>query len=308
MRTEPEIMTYRDLFDILVHSVAGLPDQLQEARVSECIDIAIRGVVHEREWKYFREQGRIQLAAPQTGEISTYTATTPTQALPVGGYIDLVGETWPAWAAQGRVRFDAIDVEYIAYSRASDTKLYLAEGHAPDTTVEVTAGDGYTIYRTVYPLPGDMVKLLGTFHDEGNWWGSYYLMPDEWLGWTRQHPLAEGGQFKFTIMGDPNYLGQMALVTYGWPEEAQTLDFMYQRRERPVAFRGIVASEGATGYTLSGSSETNPTTGKSQLTHQYRFRARPPIWLPVFGHTASLPSFLRNTTSLTPQSPTTKCT
>jgi hypothetical protein len=267
VRSEPELVTYRDIVDILAHSVGGLGDHRQHARVLEAVGIAIRDVVGERDWHYYLEHGRVTINAPQEGTIdgtTGVTVRTPTKALPYGASVDLDqagSDTWPSWAAQGRIRFGDSDIEYIVGERTTDYRIYTTDGHSPTTADAISLGDTYNIYQTVYPLPGDLVKIVGSMHDENNWWSSCYVSPDEWLARSRHVAAEESGPFRWTIGGDPNYLGNLAMLIEGWPDAEKSLDFMYSRRERPMRHSGTSGREGEKdGVTATGTSGSTTVT------------------------------------------------
>lgn len=240
MAVAPVLWTYSDALEYLVAQVDGLASEREQLRARAAVVNAYQEIAQEHEWRYFRQHGRIKLNAAQTGTITSAVLITPSADLPVGLRVNLSGvgdDIWPSWAASGRILFDGDSVEYTVHSRVSDSMIYLDEDLSPSTAP--AASTGYTLFQTVYPISGD-VRKISEINDEDGWWSAAYVSPEEWLSWTRYYQGAKSSSlFRWTIMGDSDNYGQMAIYTTGYSTVAETIDFIAHRSPRPLRVAGV---------------------------------------------------------------------
>jgi hypothetical protein len=223
-------MTYRDAIDHVIDLAHGLPEEADQRMARSIVQDAYRDVGSDRRWRYLQKHDRITLDAAYTTGTVTYDHT--------GGSVEreltLATGTWPDWARYGRISIAGYDPVYKISERESDTVVQLDTNFNPGA--DITDATAYTLFRSVYHLPADLV-WLDEIHDENGQWSSGYIVPDEWLRLERRS-LRAGRPFSWTVIGAPDNLAQMAVCTYGYASASTTLDFLYTRRPRPIRFDG----------------------------------------------------------------------
>ncbi len=221
----PTLLTYRDMIEHLVGYVDGLGQEAEQNRARQAVQAAYRELGLEHSWHYLSKHDRISVSAQYTTGTVAYTSSTRT--------LTGSGTTFPTWARYGRLLFSGDTVLYKIAERTDGTTLTLESAFAP--AADVAAGTSYTLYRSVYPLPGDFWRLEEV-HDE-TVWGNGFVVPSEWVRLERQVARA-GRPFVWTIMGHPDLFGSMALCFYGRIASAQTFDFIYQTQPRRLKYDG----------------------------------------------------------------------
>lgn len=233
----PDLLTYLDVYEHLVSQLEAPAQDRNAVRARHAVQDALRETVLYRDWRYYRTWDRINLVAPY--ETGTVTASEGATA------VTLADGTPPSWAPNGHLII-ADDVRVYPVVSVSGSTLNL-DPSFPIQTAAVAAT--YTLFRTVYPFPADLVRLTD-LNDEDGCWGPSYVTPDEWLSLMRRSEQPQGGPFSWTLMGDPRKYGAMAVHLWGYPSEASTLDFIYQRRARPLHY--LNESAGTVTATTSG--------------------------------------------------------
>ncbi len=194
-------------------------------QIRRAILSAYREIANAHRWTYLYSQGRVNLVGPYNTGTVEFDFT--------GGSIErkltLSGGTWPTWALYGTVVIGAVSYEVAA--RVSDTVLQLAIGTNPGA--DVAAGTEYTLYRDTYTLPSDFV-MSDEMVLEHYWTGMEYVHPSQWLQAHRFHTITASIPYIFTIRGDPNTFGCMAVSFYPTAASPQTIDFIYERRPRAL--------------------------------------------------------------------------
>jgi len=163
--------------------------------------------------------------------------------------------TVPTWARYGTLQIDGYDALYKVAEYKNTTTFTLDSLFNPGADVD--AGTEFTLFRSVYPLPD--VHRLHQISDESGWWRGRYVTPDEWLARER-HLTSAGGPFFWTITGASDLFGAMAVRLAGYPDEAETLDFICCRKPRRLFIDGIqgawtdgtVTSASGTAVAISG--------------------------------------------------------
>lgn len=213
---------------------------------------ALRELSNAHEWTYYKATGRITTSASyNTGTVVfDYTGGTYERQL------TLTGGTWPEWIADGVVVINTIPYE--VSERKSDTVIVLSKSSNPGEDVASTS---FTCYRDTYPLPIDFQALDRALNLQ-RIFEMQYVTPRDWLTtqrWLRTPNMV----WYYTIIGDQNYQGAMAMKFAGAPSSVETIDFVYKRRPRPMRYH-----EEKTG-TVSVSSGSSTVTGAGTAFSQF---------------------------------------
>lgn len=249
--SEPIIHTYRDAIERLTIWAGALASQSEQDLARAAVQTAYREIYQFKKWAYFARVRRIAVSAPYTTGTATFDLT--------GGsserLVTLAGGTWPSWAAAGRIQFDGDSNVYRVASRLGDSTITLDSEFCP--TADISTGVAYHLDRTVYNLPANC-RSIERFHDESKTWQTSYVSPAEYLDLERNLDLS-GKPWYWTIMGNPDEYGTMAVHLANRPASAETLDFLCYVAPRPLVFDGygMYSSQGS--HTL----ETAPAAGAS---------------------------------------------
>lgn len=241
----PVLTTYRDCIDHAVDFLGGSPDEKNQRAIRSAIQSAYRDLIQKRSWTYYFAHYRVSLvAAYSTGTIA-YTSSTRT--------LTLTGGTWPTWAIYGHVVID--NVVHRVQTRSSSTVLILEPIACP--SADISAGETYVIFRSIYTLPADFRTLCKPLIEDGAGFCSY-VTPEEWNRLERHVPTSGTPRY-FTVMGDPNLVGSFAIHVYPYPDTAQSFDILYQREARPLVRTGYTVAD--TTGTVSATAATATVTG-----------------------------------------------
>ena len=243
--TNQYVLTYRDILDQMVDSQGGAPDALDDRVLRRAMVEAYRQLTSDHDWTYLHREGQIITQEPYSTGTITYTNSTRSLTLASG--------TWPTWAALGKVRIG--NTVSIVDSRTSDSVIVLDPQVNPGE--DVAAGTSYTLFKSEYALPVDFVKMTEVLQ-EASWWGARYISPEQFILLER-YGSGVGTPQAWTILGDSNYYGALAVALYPAPDATNTLKFLYYRRPRPLKFDGYSAA--AADGTVAVSSTTVTGTG-----------------------------------------------
>lgn len=220
------LTTYQD---IVAHLMSYMRDNnATNARpfAKRAVADALREMANIHRWNYYRTVGRLSTSASYPTGTVAYTHTG-------GAYerqLTLSDGTFPLWIADGCVIIDT--VPYDVSERKSDTVVTLSALSNPGA--DVASGTSYTAYRDTYPTPVDFVdieRVLVLDRDTE----LCYVSPSDWLSYQRYYSQPTNVWY-YTIMGDPNYQGSMSFRLAGAPSSAETIDFIYRRRPRPLRY------------------------------------------------------------------------
>lgn len=225
-----------------------MPQEAESARAREAIQAAYSDLALDYPWRYLARHDRIIVEAEYDTGTVDYVASTRT--------LTLTGGTWPDWARYGRILIGTDTVLYKMAERTSDTVATLETNFAPASDA---SSQTYTLYRGVYPLPGDFRSLIEVLDEQV--WRTSYVEPDEWMRLERHVPRS-GWPFLWTLMGAPDLFGSMALCFYGQVDTAQTFDFIYQRQPRRLKYDGYA-------YYSSQGTNTLSSAAKGATTAQF---------------------------------------
>lgn len=240
-----QLYTYKDAVDHALQYLGADVTTQSRADARAAVLKALNNLSKAHPWSYFYDRARINTVAP-------YSTGTVTFDLTGGTYerqLSLSGGSWPTWATYGNVVIGEVVYEVAEY--ISTSILTLAANNCP--AEDVAAGTSYRLYRDTYNLPVGFVscdRMLNTSN------GGYlsYVHPREWL--ERQRiSLTTGQPTGWTLTGDPNYAGLLAVRFVPAPDAAYAFDALYQRQPRP-----LYIEEFKTG-TVSVSSGTGTVTG-----------------------------------------------
>ena len=185
---------------------------------------AYRELSHAHRWSYYQSRGRIQTVAHYTTGTVAYDHTGGTYER----MLTLTDGVWPSWAARGAVLVE--QVVYLVAERKSDTVLTLNIDSNPG--LDIAAGTEYTIYQDTYVLKHDFLEMEQIYEAKRTFWLEYGE-PGEWMG-LQTARLGPASPRMYCIQGHPDYYGCMALFLWPPPDNIYYLDFVYQRRPRPL--------------------------------------------------------------------------
>jgi hypothetical protein len=115
----------------------------------------------------------------------------------------------------------------------------------------------YTLYQDDYLLPEDFIKQ-DTAIFEGNFGGLTYSDPTDQL-WFQRFQYSSGTPRFYSIRGNRLYLGRLCVGFHPYPAIEKTIDFMYQRRSRPLRWENVsagVVTLNANSLTVTGAGTT----------------------------------------------------
>lgn len=248
----PFLASYQDLLDELCVATGGGATSPEQRDVRMACQRAYTHLGDIHNWLFYKRAYRIFMSAPYSTGTVSFDLT--------GGanerQLTLSGGTWPTWARQGKVIIS--DVVYDVAERVSDTILTLDPVLNPGADVASTS---YTLMRTTYAMPFDF-KGMYSPQDEDQIRAAY-ISPVAWHDLERSLPT-QTDTFFWTVMPSPDAYATWVLRTWGYPSTAESLDFMYQGRPRPIKRTGYETSSRAGTVTLT--TNTSVTGNSSAFT------------------------------------------
>ena len=241
-----ELMTYDDLIGHLTDFLGANPTSDARRDARRAIASALRTLPNEHSWSYLTQQGRVTLVGAITSGTISYDHT-------AGGRERLVtfdSPVVPEWATYGVLVIADVMYEVAEFINTSSLTLSINSNPGAD----ISAGTSATLFRDTYPMPADFISADQMFSQDA-WRRLEYVHPREWLLAHRFNLTSSGTPFLYTIVGDPNYQGAMAVRFYPFPDTTNTVDFMYKRRSRPLRVEAVQAgtvSVTAASSTVSG--------------------------------------------------------
>lgn len=227
MADTPYILTYCDLIDRLQDFMGGNSGAGSFRTVRASIQDAIRDVTAAHKWNYWTGSRRIRYDAAQSSSTITYDHTG-------GAYermITIAAGTWPTNAIYGEITI--ADVTYQIEDRKSNTVITLLESDNPGA--DIASGTSYQWTRRVYPFPSNFLRILSW--ESENELSISHVTPSELLA-HRSFRRSAGTPELFTIRGDENLIGSLALELSPPPLSADSLEILYERRPRPLRIDG----------------------------------------------------------------------
>lgn len=251
----PVLHTYRDVLEHLQDYTGGLPQEVETRRGRGVIQEAYRDIAAFHKWKYFRAQRRVLLnESYATGTVAYDHTGGASERL-----VTLTDGTFPDWARYGTMLIGSSNAVYKVATRESNTTATLDESLNPGQ--DIAAGATFTIYRSRYPLPNDIIHLWAV-NDENGWWSNGWVAPDDWMQLERHDSTSDASGFHWTIMGDPDNYGSLSLFVWPYPnDDYLTLDYICTRRPRRLVYDGYsLYSSSTSGQTISTFSAAATTT------------------------------------------------
>lgn len=250
------LTTYKDEIDHLTDYLGASVSSEGLRNTRRAIQSAYRIFATAARWHYFYSRGRIVTVSPQTTGTIAYDHTGGTYER----MVTLTGASWPSWAGFGGLIID--NIPYFIATRKSSSIVTLSINSNPGD--DVAAGTSYTLFRDTFPLPSD---FLASDEFVNLNFGPYpmYCHPTEILLQARlQNTPATPRHFTFT--GDPHAMGTLAVRFFPMPDNVYKMDFIYQRRPRPLLVEdyntGTVAvSAPSTTVTGTGTTWTSSMIG-----------------------------------------------
>lgn len=249
----PFLLTYSDLLDRVCIATSGGATTPEQRDVRLACHEAYQHVCNWHNWLFYKRAYRVYLAAPVTTGTITYDHT--------GGayerlltFSDALSATVQAWVPYGKIIID--DVIHDVAALKSSTTVTLDSVLNPQA--DVAAGTTYTLYRSVYDMPYDFKGMFDP-QDEDQI-RLAYCRPQDWHELERSVPT-QTQAWRWTVMASPDSYGAWSLRVWGYPDAAQTLDFIYQGRGRPIKLTGY-ETKSYTG-TVAITSGTATVTGTS---------------------------------------------
>jgi hypothetical protein len=234
-----ELLTYADLIDHLLDYLGGATSAHKVRQAKRAIEQGYDNFRNDHQWPYYWQIGRVCTEAPYEAGTVAYDFTGGT----VERQLTLTSGTWPDWAVFGSVLIGS--VFYEVAERTSDTILQLDINRSPKE--DLAAGTSYQLVRDTYTLPSDLVNIDELYTPE-SWHKIDYVHPREYLVAHRYNTSSAATPQFFTVRGSPDYMGSMAISFYPFPDSEQTIDFIYQRRGRPLRIeRAEGVASGSTG-------------------------------------------------------------
>lgn len=225
------LTTYKDIVDHVVDFLGGNPsgNALRDARRATLN--GYRDLTTRHRWTYFYQRGRLNSAAPYQSGTIQYVNATRTVTLTTTD-----GTSFPSWASNGVIAMTSQgaslpgNVLYEVASNPTPTTLILTQQSNPG--IDIPAGTIYVLYQDTYSLPVDCVAIDRMIM-VNNAYSLYYEHPSVWLERQRIYHSPAVPRY-YTIRGNPNYFGSLALSFFPAPDQIYPYDFIYQRRARPL--------------------------------------------------------------------------
>jgi hypothetical protein len=220
----PAIFTYSDAIVALSDwaGFTGSPSPEMLRKVKRSIENSYRALTFKRNWSYYEYRGRINTnPLYNTGTIA-YTNSTRT--------VTLTGGTLPSNTNLCILRVGPVDYPVVNGSANIGAGTFqLSVNNNP--TVDLVAGTAYTLYQDTYPLPVNF-KNMGTLRDCNRSRVLQYIAPNEFVA-SRQIFQPPAIPYRYTLRGDPSYLGIEAISFYPAPDQFYQYEYMGIRQPRP---------------------------------------------------------------------------
>lgn len=240
--------TFADAIERLTLREGGNPISSAQSDMRAAVMEAHERVTEERMWEYLLTEHAIHLSAPYSTGTVVYDHTGGTNE----NEVTLTTGTWPSWAKYGRLKLDGVYSPVLR--RVSDTVITLDADVNPGADVASTSD--WTIYREAYAMPDDF-RAMYNLLTEGQW-AAYYRHPNEWKELERFWETS-GTPYWWTLIGDDDRYSGWTVRVFGYPNTAESLDFLMLRHPRALRYSGFNESVDragtleATGTAVTGS-------------------------------------------------------
>jgi hypothetical protein len=237
---ETALWTFQDLVEHLL-DVFDLSRAGRKLRGAKRAALAgYRSLYRARNWSHSLQKRSLQTTASYGTGTLVYDHTGGTNEREV----TLTGGAWPSDAAFGYVIIS--QVHYEVETRVSDTVLTLSVNSNPAADVAATA---YLWYRDSYPLPINFITAGNIIDVTSVSKVLEYVDPNEFLQ-RKLGYVTTGQPWYYSIFGDHNYFGTMAIGFGQPPATARTYEYMMRGEGNSLRVEkystGTVSTSGTT--------------------------------------------------------------
>jgi hypothetical protein len=268
---EPRTTAY-DLVERLLDFVGSDADDKNYRAVRRAALDSLREVASVHRWTTLRTFGRLMLhgaylgAGVGTVQYQGSSGTYPYQ-------VTLTGDTFPSWASRAYIRIGNVVAK--VDQLISPTVLTLKD---PVFAADLDAGSAFTLYQDTYTLPSDFVFSNDSMA-ETSWGRLSYMTYEAWMGRVR-YGTGVGTPHFWTIAGDPDVPGRLAISVYPAPDADATLDFMYYKRPRQITLfdltTGTASVDGANANLITFSRPVLKASMKGSVVRLAEDQSGPP--------------------------------
>lgn len=246
----PEVFTASDAIAALSDFISGMErGSANHPEMFRALQQAYREVGSYRDWSFLRTNGRVILRAP-------YTTGTITYDLASRG-LTLADGTWPDWTEDGSVR-----ISDVVHDVASVSGLVATLDAVMSPVADIAAGTSYSLFPRWYALPNDLKSMFDVEDEDRTFTSGRYVSPEVMARLIRSG-TETGDVVAWTVRAVPDLIGTMGLFVYPASDEAQTLDFLYNRHPRPLRYSGYAAAETAGTIAVTAAGDTVAGTDTS---------------------------------------------
>lgn len=246
----PEVFTASDAIAALSDFISGMErGNANHPEMFRALQQAYREVGSYRDWSFLRTNGRVILRAP-------YTTGTITYDLASRG-LTLADGTWPDWTEDGSVR-----ISDVVHDVASVSGLVATLDAVMSPVADIAAGTSYSLFPRWYALPNDLKSMFDVEDEDRTFTSGRYVSPEVMARLIRSG-TETGDVVAWTVRAVPDLIGTMGLFVYPASDEAQTLDFLYNRHPRPLRYSGYAAAETAGTIAVTAAGDTVAGTDTS---------------------------------------------
>jgi hypothetical protein len=259
------LTTYKDLIDHTLDWAGANPGGDAQRDARRAVQNAYRDLASRHRWSMYYTRGRLAVSAPySTGTVSYFDSSGP-----VPRQVVLTGGTWPSWAVQGNIVMNNTIYQIATMVDAQNLILSInsnpgpagdANNLLPDSLTGVPTAikntTNWVLTRDTYPLPVDC-QAIDRMILVNFLFSLTYDHPSVWLERQRIYHSPAIPR-TYTIRGDPQYQGALAVSFFPPPDDNLNFDFLYQRRPRRLVKEAI--SAGTASVTLGGLTVTGVGT------------------------------------------------
>lgn len=228
------LLTYQDTIDLMVEFATAHGAEARHMVIRRAILDAYAEIGAAHRWNSLFRTDRVITYPRQTTGTVAYVHTGGTYER----QLTLTGGTWPAWAADGAVRFGSSDLVCDIEERKSDTVVTLNATMNPGQDV---ASCDYSLYQRWLWLPADFRSFTVPMGEESCRFGREISLTDM-LAMDRYNS-STGDILYHTIAEVPDVFGRKALYVYPQPDATRSIDFAYLRWPRELRYSGYDAAD-----------------------------------------------------------------
>ena len=253
----PNLLTYQDAIDHLItKEQSSREHQLLRMAIKYCYETDLPQKAPGGKWKYYLKEHDQRLEALYDTGTITYDHTGGASERLLTFSTALTGNPLDNLIYY-RIRIDSVN--YAISTKLSSTTAQLSVDNNPGENV--ASGTSFQLYRNRYTLPPDFQSMFPPLNEDV--WAQYYLPVQDFQQLERQIWRQSDEPFRFTILPDPNVVGQMAIGFADIPSADGSVRFLYYRMPRQLKFHGY--EEDILATTCTGTAATNTVTTSSAI-------------------------------------------